>query len=377
MRVTIIGPAYPLRGGIAHFLASLHHELKEKGHEVSMISFIRQYPSLLFPGQTQMDEGDELIKVDSIRKFDPMNPISWIRSFMAIRRLGSELLVLKWWIPFFGPSYFGVCWLARHLASARVLFICDNVIPHEKRPGDTFFTKLAFSQVDYYVVMSRAVQEELKALKPNSKSELLEHPTYDMFGRSRSDKASARKRLSLKKGPLVLFFGYVREYKGLMVLLDSIAVLRSSINPKLLVVGEFYDQKQKYVDRIDELGIQDMVEIRDTFVPNEDVNLYFSAADVVVLPYLSASQSGIIQISFALDRPVITTKVGGLPEVVLDGKVGFVVEPGHPQDLAAAIEKYFVEGWEERFVENIPKHRERFSWTAFAEGIERLAGLES
>jgi glycosyltransferase involved in cell wall biosynthesis len=292
---------------------------------------------------------------------------------MAVRRLRSELLIFKWWIPFFGPSYFALSWLARHLGSARVLFICDNVIPHEKRPGDSFLTRLAFSQVDYYVVMSKAVEEELKLLKPQSKHALLEHPSYDMFSQEPVDKDTARKRLGLGDEPMILFFGYVRAYKGLMVLLDSLALLRASISPKLLVVGEFYDQKQKYLDRIEELGIQDMVEMRDTFVPNEEVNLYFSAADVVVLPYLSASQSGIIQIAFALDCPVITTRVGGLQEVVPHGEVGFVVEPGHPQALATAIEKYFVEGCEEKFVSNIPGHRQRFSWRAFAEGIENLA----
>jgi len=222
--------------------------------------------------------------------------------------------------------------------------------------------------------MSRAVHEELETLKPGSSSALLEHPTYDMFSQEPVDKTVARKELGLEDGPLLLFFGYVRAYKGLDVLLDTMALLRSSVSPKLLVVGEFYDGKERYVERLEALGITDMVEIRDSFVPNEEVNLYFSAADVVVLPYLSASQSGIIQIAFALNRPVITTSVGGLPEVVPDGRVGFVVEPGHPQALAGAIEKYFVEGCEDRFVLNIPEHRERFSWNTFIEGIERLVG---
>ena len=373
MKTALIGPAHPLRGGIAQFLALLYRALKERGHDVSFHRFIRQYPKFLFPGKTQADESELPVKVDSVPSLDPLNPLNWPLAAWRIARERPDLVILKWWMPFFGPAYIVTLRLVRLLSPrTKFLFIIDNAIPHEKRPGDMAVTRAGFNLADCFVVMSEAVRDDLLSIRPDARYVLTPHPLYDIFG-GRVEKEKAKAALGLS-GPVLLFFGFVREYKGLKVLLDAMPKVLKEMDATLLVAGEFYEDKDAYLAQVERLGLADKVKILDRYIPNEAVGGYFSAADLLVLPYLSATQSGITQIAFVYDLPVVATDVGGLPEVVRDGETGYLVPPGDPDALAQAILRYFREGREEVFREFIRREKRRFSWDAFVEAIEGLAG---
>ena len=368
LRFCIIGPAYPLRGGIAQYLAILY-SLLEKEHEVSFISFKRQYPSFLFPGQTQMDPGKPRIDVRPRALIDSINPLSWYTAFRYVKKLKPHLLVFKWWIPFFGPCYASICFLARRFAGARVLFICDNVIPHEKRIVDRVFTWLAFSQVDYFVTLSNSVLQDLKTVKPEAVAVEIAHPSYGYFTFGRTEPEVARKALGVR-GKIVLFFGYVRPYKGVRYLLEAFARAREKVDASLLLVGEFYEPREPYVQLIHKLGLGESVVLVDRYVSDEEVGLFFSAADVVVLPYTSATQSGVVQIAFAFEKPVISTRVGGIPEVVKDGVNGMLIPPSDSEAMASAITRFFVENLSYTFVKNIRENSSAFSWTPLVKALE-------
>ena len=372
MKILLIGPAYPLRGGIAQFLALLYDSLKKAGHDVLFHRFIRQYPKFLFPGKTQQDESESPVKVDSIPSLDPLNPFNWPMAAWRIAREKPDLVILKWWMPFFGPSYIAALRLAKKLSpKTKVLFIIDNAIPHEKRPGDMAITKLGFNTADYFIVMSEAVGNDLLKIKPDAKYLLSPHPLYDVFGVPKNkDEAKAALGLS---GPVLLFFGFVRAYKGLHILLDAMPAILKDMDATLLVAGEFYGDKEKYLGQIERLGLERHVKVLDHYIANEEVGDYFSAADLLVLPYLSATQSGITQIAFVFDVPVVATNVGGLPEVVNDGETGYLVPPEDPEALAGAVARYFREGRKEVFKENIRREKRRFSWEGFVEAVEKLA----
>ena len=371
MKILIIGPAHPLRGGIAQFLALLHDTLKKRGHDVIFHRFIRQYPTFLFPGKTQDDESRSPVEVVSAPLFHPFNPFNWIPEGIRIAGEKPDLIILKWWMPFFGPSYFAVLLVAKLLCRTRVMLVVDNAIPHEKRPGDMLFTRLVFSLTDYFIVMSNAVRDDLLKLKPGAEYALTPHPLYEVFGRPK-DMDESKRALGVS-GPVILFFGFVREYKGLHVLLDAMPKIVKEVFVTLVVAGEFYEDKDAYTEQIERLGIGENVKIIDKYISNESVSDYFSAADALVLPYLSATQSGITQIAFAFNLPVIATKVGGLPEVVKDGETGFLVPPGDPEALADAVIRYFQVDSLKIFRENVRREKKRFSWDAFAESVERLA----
>jgi len=368
LRFCIIGPAYPLRGGIAQYLAILY-SLLQKDHEVSFISFRRQYPSFLFPGETQMDPGKPRIDVGPKALIDSINPLSWYIAFRYIKKLRPNLLVFKWWIPFFGPCYASICFLARKFTGARVLFICDNVIPHERRAVDRVFTRLAFSQVDYFVTLSNSVLQDLKSVKPKAVAVEIAHPSYSYFTFGETESEVAKKTLGVE-GRVILFFGYVRPYKGVRYLLEAFAKAREKVNATLLLVGEFYEPREPYLELIGELNLEESVVLVDRYVSDEEVGLFISAADVVVLPYTSATQSGVVQIAFAFEKPVISTRVGGIPEVVKDGVNGILVPPSDREAMASAITRFFEENLSDAFVKNIRDNSSAFSWTPLVKALE-------
>ncbi|MFH0777172.1 MAG: glycosyltransferase [Candidatus Eisenbacteria bacterium] len=368
LRLCILGPAYPLRGGIAQYLAILY-SLLEKNHEVHFVSFKRQYPSFLFPGKTQLDPGRPRIDVRPRALIDSVNPFSWLRTYAFLRRIRPDLLIFKWWTPFFAPCYFVLCFLARRFTGARVVFVCDNAVPHERRPGDVFLTKLAFSQVDYFVTLSNSVLAELRALKPGARAVEIAHPSYAYFTFGRVDTAVAREKLGLS-GKVILFFGYVRAYKGVHFLLDAFARVREKLGATLLIVGDFYEPAGPYRERVRRLGLEDSVRIVDRYVSDEEVGLFFSAADVVVLPYTSATQSGVVQIAFAFEKPVVSTSVGGIPEVVRDGENGLLVPPCDSEALAAALLRFYAEDLSGGFAAGIKSKGYAFSWDPIVKAIE-------
>lgn len=373
LRLCILGPAYPLRGGIAQYLAILYSLLNEK-HEVTFISFKRQYPSFLFPGKTQLDPDPPRIRVDSTPIIDSINPFSWFAAFNRLRRSRPHLLIFKWWTPFFAPCYFTISFLARKFAGARVLFICDNVVPHERRVVDSVLTRMAFSQVDFFVTLSHSVMDDLRTLKPAATAAEIAHPSYIYFTFNKVSREVARQRLGVKQ-PLVLFFGYVRPYKGVHYLIDAFARVKEKLGVTLAIVGEFYEPSLPYVEHIERLELADSILFVDRYVSDEEVGLFFSAADVVVLPYVSATQSGVVQIAFAFERPVISTSVGGIPEVVRHDVNGLLVPPNDSDALAVAIERFFNEELGDVFSRNIRSTSEDFSWKPLIETIER-SGLE-
>jgi glycosyltransferase involved in cell wall biosynthesis len=370
MKIVIVGTAYPLRGGIAHYNALLYKHLSKR-HSVEIVTFSRQYPELLFPGKTQEEQGGHDSAVPSEQLIDSINPWTWYSSAKSIARKKPDLLIFKYWLPFFGPCFGTIARLVRRWTGARILFICDNVIPHEKRVGDTAFTRYAFGPVDAFIAQSGAVEKDLRSFWPQAKYELVPHPVYEIFGAS-LPKDQARARLQLIDERVILFFGYVRRYKGLHTLLDAMPTILKTMKVKLLVVGEFYDDEQKYRNQIAENDIANNVVVHSDYVPNEEVNLYFSAADVVVLPYVTATQSGIVQIAYQFDKPVIATDVGGLAEVVLNGRTGYTVKPEAPEAVADAVVRFYKEGREQEFVRNVQEEKKKYSWENMVQAIERL-----
>jgi len=371
MHCIIIGTAYPLRGGIAHYNALLAEELA-KAHTVETITFSRQYPGFLFPGKTQQEGGGGIHGSPAPQLIDSINPLNWAAVAREVRRRSPDLLIFKYWLPFFGPCFGTIARLAKRGTSTKVLFICDNVLPHERRPFDTAFTRYAFSPVDYFLVQSDAVEKDLNDFWPAAVYRKVPHPVYTMFG-TPVDKGEAKKALGIRAERVLLFFGYVRKYKGLGVLLKALAKVLTQLDVHLIVAGEFYDDEQKYRALIEELRIASRVTVNSNYLPNEDVGQYFGAADAVVLPYVSATQSGIAQIAYNFGKPVIATDVGGLGEVVHDNRTGFLVPPNDPDALAAAIVRFYREAKESVFAEEVKREKIKYSWENFVRNIEELA----
>lgn len=379
MKIVIVGTAYPLRGGIAHYNALLAYHLGKR-HSVETITFKRQYPALLFPGKTQSEgSGNDALPIPinpAPQLVDSINPINWIRVGNLIRQKKPDLVIFKYWLPFFGPCFGTIAKIAGRSSNTKILFICDNIIPHERRPGDIVFTRYAFRHADCFIVQSNAVERDLNAFVPAANYKNVPHPVYEMFGNA-IPKSDARKSLGMTAGKILLFFGYVRAYKGLMVLLEGMSRLKASYPDvykglALLVVGEFYDNEARYRERVKELGIEDSVKFVSDYVANDKVSDYFSAADAVVLPYLSATQSGITQIAYNFDRPVIATKVGGLAEVVLDGVTGYIVPPNDPETLARAIAEFYGRDKEAAMSANVRLEKRKYSWDYLVSSIEEL-----
>ena len=373
MNIIIVGTAYPMRGGIAHFNALLYQSLKSRSHRVSMISFKRQYPSLFFPGKTQLETGHASgLRVESELLLDSIGPLSWIRVGQRIRRLNADVVIFKHWMPFFAPCYFTVSRVAKRGSTTKILYVCDNIIPHERRFGDKALTRLALSAADGFIVMSRSVEKDLLRMKPAARYEFVHHPVYENFAGDFT-KAAAREKLGINSGPVILFFGYVRRYKGLHILLEAMKLVREKLDVTLIIAGEFYDSKEPYQKQIEALGLGNSVKLLDRYIPDNEVGLYYAAADVVALPYLSATQSGIVQICYHFNKPVIATDVGGLPEVVRDGMTGFVIPAGDAAAFAGAILRYFEGNHEAAFSRHVAEAKKMFSWDRMAEAIEKCA----
>ncbi len=368
--IVIISAAYPFRGGISHFTQMLYNELV-KEHQVSVITFSRQYPNLLFPGKTQYEPSELKNAPPSEAILDSINPISWFSVGKKIKKLNADLIIFNFWMPFFSPCFGTVARQISKNKKSKILVIAHNVISHDAKPGDKLLTKYFFNAADYFVTMSKSVKADLNKFKPNAKQKLLFHPIYSNFG-SAVEKNESQKHLHLSVKPTLLFFGFIRKYKGLDVLLKAIELLKGKIDLQLVVAGEFYDSKQKYLDLIENLNIKNNVKIFSDFIPNDEVKYYFSAAEVVVLPYREATQSGIFQIANNFEKPIIAANVGGLGEEIENGKTGYVVEKNNPQALADAIFKFINEQKNNEFSANVRDKKEKYSWKNFVLGIEEL-----
>lgn len=359
-KIAIVGPAYPLRGGNALFVAHLYDSLS-RDHDAYVVSFTRLYPTLLFPGKTQMNVSrDPVTSTPSRQIIDSINPASWLRAVRWISRpkRRPDLVIFVWWNPFFGVCYGVMARLLKRRTGAGVVFVSENVVSHENRFVDKFLTTFALKSADYFMVLSGVVARRIQALFPRTPLRQAALPIYDCYRHSDIDRDRVRESLGLE-GPTLLFFGYVREYKGLRYLLRAMPLVLEKIDVDLLVVGEFYDDRASYDAIIAELGIGDRVKVVAEHVPDESVGDYFGASDVAVLPYVSATQSGITQIAFAFGLPVISTDVGGLPEVVQDGETGYIVDSENEELLADAIVRYFTGGEAERLRANVRLEAQR------------------
>jgi glycosyltransferase involved in cell wall biosynthesis len=370
MKYVLIGPTYPYRGGISHYTTLLYQHLSA-AHETKLYSFKRQYPAFLFPGKTDKDPSASPLQVPCEYLLDPLNPLTWLETFRRIRRERPDAAILQWWVPYWALALGSVAFLLRRFTPVKVVFICHNVVPHEGSIVDSFLTRLALGQGQYFILQSQKDLSNLKALLPHAQAVRTTLPLYDAAQWQVMENGAAKKALGLA-GPVMLFFGFVRKYKGLEYLIRALPDVLRNITAQLLIVGEFWEDREPYLKMIKELEVQQNVTVVDRYAPNEEVGVYFSAADVVVLPYADATQSAVVSLAYAFDKPVITTAVGGLPEVVTDGETGFVVPPRDHAALAAAIVKYFQEDCAPPFTANIKARRHTLSWAGLVNLIEEF-----
>ncbi len=374
-QVTFLSPAHPLRGGIAASTERLAQEMQRAGYQVTIYSFSLQYPDFLFPGKTQYTDDPPPKDLEIRSQINSINPLNWWRVGERIRKEQPDLVIVRFWIPFLGPSLGAILRRIRRNDHTKVIALADNIAPHERRPGDRPLTRYFLRAVDGFIVMSRAVAEDVRRFTPHKPIRYVPHPIYDNYGPPLS-RAEALQELALSpQWRYLLFFGFIRPYKGLDLLLRAFARQDVQARPlKLIVAGEFYAEAEATQRLIDELGIRERVILHSAFIPNEAVRHYFGAADLVVQPYRSATQSGISQLAYHFERPMVVTAVGGLPEIVHHGKEGYVV-PVEVAAIADAIEDFFANGRLEAMCEAVRMGKERFSWKNMVEGMEAVEAL--
>jgi glycosyltransferase involved in cell wall biosynthesis len=371
-KVVIIGPAWPLRGGLATFDQRLAKQFTDEGMGCSIYSFSLQYPSFLFPGTTQYssDAAPEGIKI--LSAINSVNPFNWISVGNRLKKMKPDIIVVRYWLPFMGPALGTILRRVRRNRHTKIVAITDNVLPHEKRPGDKAFTRYFLASCDAYVTMSEKVLNDLRKFVSGKPMTQVLHPLYDNFG-APVNKAEARERLGLNLNDrIILFFGFIRKYKGLDILLEAMTIImQKNAGIKLLVAGEFYEDEKLYRELIEKNDLSDVLILRTEFIADRDVKYYLCAADVVVQPYRNATQSGVTPLAYHFEKPMIVTNVGSLPALVPDGKVGLVAEP-EPASIAAAVTRYFELG-ENYFIPHLRSEKEKYSWHQLTEAILKLA----
>jgi glycosyltransferase involved in cell wall biosynthesis len=371
-KIVIIGSAYPLRGGgISTFNERLAKAFLDNGDDVTIYTFSLQYPSFLFPGTTQYSKEPAPEGLNIKVKVNSINPINWFFVGSELQKLKPELVVIRFWIPFMAPCLGTIARILR-MNKIKTIAIVDNIIPHDKKPLDKILARYFVNSIDSFVAMSKSVYNDLEKFDKTKPKRLTVHPLYDNFGEP-VERGTALKHLNLvESNKYILFFGFIRDYKGLDLLLTAFADQRLRSFPiKLLVVGEFYIDKAPYLKMIEELRLKDVVIMHNEFVPNSEVAYYFCASNLVVQPYKEATQSGITQIAYHFNKPMITTNVGGLSEIIIHNKVGFITEPNQ-KEIADAIFNYFDRNLEYEFSENVKKEKGKFSWTNLIEILNEL-----
>ena len=372
MKISLLGPAYPFRGGLATFNERLAQQFSSECKDTDIRTFTRQYPRFLFPGKTQYSNGPAPEGIKIIRELNSINPFSWIRTGLKIRKERTDILLIRYWLPFMAPCLGVVARIAKSNKYTVIISVVDNVIPHEKRPGDIMLTKFFMNSIDGAVVLSDSVQKEVENFRKDIPVCYTPHPLFDTYGKklNRNDALSA---LKLDQNCIyLLFFGFIRNYKGLDILIRAFSDSRlRGKNLKLLVAGEFYENETLYRNLVRESGLEKDVIFYDHFIENTEVGLFFSGADLVVQPYKSATQSGVTQIAYYFDKPMLVTNVGGLKEIVEHGKCGYVVEPD-PGNIADAIIDYFDNNRENAFTQCVRKEKARFSWNKVTDAVTEV-----
>jgi glycosyltransferase involved in cell wall biosynthesis len=376
MKIVMLGPIYPYKGGIAQYSGAMCAALS-KEHEVKAVSFSLQYPKALYK-RPQKDEENTTFRFDpAVFPLNTVNPATWKETAKQIRKEHPDLLIVQWWHPWFAPCYDAVLKNIRKKSpETKIIFVCHNVLPHEGFPMKEQLTSKVLRRGDAYIVHSAQDAEDLKRLVPSPQFIHGVHPTYNQFKKKDLSKEESRKILGIPaEQEMLLFFGYIREYKGLKHLIRALPEIRAK-RPRahLFVVGDFWEKnKEEYEQLIRETGTEQAVTLVDGYLPDDEVEPYFAAADLCVLPYESATQSGVIQIAYSFGLAVVATAVGGLPEVVLDGETGFVVPPKEDKKLAETVVRFFEENRAEAFRERIKEEDSRYSWDRMTEHVDNLA----
>ncbi len=374
-KIVIVGSAWPLRGGLAAFNERLARQYIKNGDEVLIYNFSLQYPDFLFPGKTQYSSEPEPQDINIVTKINTVNPLTWYTTGKEIKRLNPDIVLIKFWIPFVAPSLGKIARIVRKNGVSKIVSIIDNIIPHEKRLGDKMLARYWVNSVDGFVAMSKAVLNDLDTFDKDKPKIYCPHPLYDHYGKI-TDKTRAKEILGLDpQGKFMLFFGFIRDYKGLDLLLKAIdSDFIKSNKIKLLVAGEFYTDSKPYFDLIKKHRLQDVVIMSNDFIPDSKVALYFNASDVVVQPYKDATQSGVTQIAYHFEKPIITTDVGGLAEIVPNNRAGYVVNP-EVSEIRQAIIKFYKEDKENEFISNVRDIKKNYGWKKMTEAIDKVINM--
>ena len=369
MKILIVGPAWPYRGGIADFDERIAREYIKKGDEVEIFTFTLQYPSFLFPGKTQYSPDPRPEDLDIKRKVNSINPFNWIKVGRELKKKNADLLIIKFWLPLMAPCFGTIARIVKGNGKTKVVSILDNIIPHEHRPGDKILSKYFVSSIDAFIAMSKSVYDDLKSLNDKKPCLLSPHPIYDNFGTAVSREEAIGSLGLDPSAKYMLFFGFIRDYKGLDILLKAIADERiKNSDVKLIVAGEFYNNSETYFELEKQLGLEGKIIWRTDFIADEQVKNYFCASDIIVQPYKTATQSGVTQIAYHFEKPMLVTNVGGLPEIVPNGKVGYSVEPNETV-IADAINDFYSNDRYAEFVENIKEEKKKYSWDRMLENV--------
>ncbi len=379
-KIVIIGPAHPLRGGLASYNERLAKQFQREGHDTSIYTFSLQYPSFLFPGTTQFSTEPAPKDLSIHIVINSINPFNWLKIGNQLKNEKPDLIVVRYWLPFMGPCLGTILRRVKKNKHTKVVCIADNIIPHEKRMGDKPFTKYFVKPIDAFITMSEKVMEDLKLFAPGKPAKFVAHPLYDNFGEKISrEEARAKLGIDIHEN-ILLFFGFIRKYKGLDILLDAMKILQPSGNSplgdggKLLIAGEFYEDRKLYNEQIERLGIKDSLILHTDFIPDSEVKYYLCAADVVIQPYRNATQSGVTPLAYHFEKPMIVTNVGGLPSLVPDDKVGLIAEP-NAASIAEKIIEYFKKG-EAHFLPYLVEEKKKYSWDKLTETIFTIANCK-
>ncbi len=370
MRIDLVGPAHPFRGGISHYSTLLFQNLKKK-HRVKFYSLKRQYPQFLYPGKTDRDSSLSPLRDAEIEScLDPANPFTWVNVARKIVRDKPDMTIFPWWVVFWAPPFLIIIWILRLFSKTRILFICHNIFEHERNRLKSVVSRCVLARGDYFIVHSEEEKKRLIKITGKTRVKVNFHPTYETFNTQVISREKAKERLRIKEENVLLFFGFVREYKGLRYLAQAMPDILRQIDARLVVAGEFWEAKNDYWKLIETLGIEEKVTIVDRYIPNEEIPYYFYASDIVILPYTSVTGSGLVQLAFGFHKPVVVTRIGSMAEVVDDKKTGFLVPPKNPQEIARAVLEFFHTSRREEMVERIQKESPRFSWDRLVGTIE-------
>ena len=375
-KIIIIGPGHPLRGGLATFNQRLAKEFNDTGNDCTIYSFSLQYPAIFFPGKTQYSDepAPAGIKIESI--INSINPLNWIKIGDRLRKEKPDIIVVRYWMPFMGPALGTILRKAGKNKITKIICIADNIIPHEHRPGDSTLTKYFLKSCDAFITMSEKVLKDLHLFEKKKPAIMVQHPLYDNFGEAIT-KTEAREILGLAvEEKIILFFGFIRPYKGLDILLKAMADKRiKEAGIKLMIAGEYYEDEKRYSEIIKQLGIEDQLILRTDFIPDSAVRNFLCAADMVIQPYRNATQSGVTPLAYHFEKPMVVTNVGGLPSLVPHEKAGLITEPD-PTSIADAILRFYQLG-ENYFIPHLRTEKKKYSWSNLVNAITKLAEVST